>query len=74
MSGADGEDIVARYVQTFYEWRAAYGLMDECMEELRAAALVESDNPELTARQRTDLLALAGRIEEQRRSVLDCAA
>jgi len=68
------EDLIAEYMQTFFEWRARYGLADDCMEELRAAVLVDSERDSLTNEQRRRLQLLAQLIEDERRRVLDCAA
>ena len=72
--GSIREDLVADYMQTFFEWRARYGLADDCMEELRAAVLADSDGASLTEQQRCRLRLLAQLIEDERRRVLDCAA
>lgn len=68
------EDVIAEYMQTFFEWRARYGLADDCMEELRAAVLVDSERESLSADQRRRLRLLARLIEDERRRALDCAA
>jgi hypothetical protein len=47
------------YLQTYREWRYAYGLNDPCIDELRAAILVESERDALpiTVRDRLETLA-----------------
>lgn len=68
------EDVLAEYIQTFFEWRARYGLADDCMDELRAAVLVESERESLTGEQRRRLRLLAQLIEDERRRSVDRAA
>jgi hypothetical protein len=68
------EDLIAEYLQTFFEWRARYGLADACMDELRAAMLVDSERESLTQGQRRRLRLLAQLIEDEHRRALDCAA
>lgn len=73
-SKASRDDVIAEYLQTFFEWRARYGLADDCMEELRAAVLVDSEKETLSEDQRRRLRVLAQLIEDERRRVLDFAA
>ena len=68
------EDLIAEYMQTFFEWRARYGFTNDCMDELRAAVLVDSERESLTNEQRRRLRLLAQLIEDERRRALDCAA
>ena len=68
------EDLIAEYMQTFFEWRARYGLADDCIDELRAAVLADSEAESLTEGQRRRLRLLAQLIEDERRRALDCAA
>ena len=68
------EDLIAEYTQTFFEWRTRYGLADACMDELRAAMLVDSERESLTQEQRRRLLLLAQLIEDEHRRALDYAA
>lgn len=73
-SSATRDDVIAEYMQTFFEWRARYGLADDCMDELRAAVLVDSERESLTEEQRRRLRLLAQLIEDERRRVLHHAA
>jgi hypothetical protein len=68
------EDIANEYWRTYYEWCNAYGLLDNCMDELRAATLVESERASLTHTQRERLRKLAQLIETERQLLLDKAA
>lgn len=67
---ATGEDLVGEYVQTYVEWRAAYGLGDACMDELLAALQVESERAPFA---RNELQLLAHVIMTQRHEVLGLA-
>jgi hypothetical protein len=73
-SSSSREDLIAEYMQTFFLWRARYGLADDCMDELRAAVLADSEREPLTGEQRRRLRLLAQLIEDERRRALDCAA
>jgi hypothetical protein len=68
------EDLILEYMQTFFEWRARYGLADSCMNELQAAVLVDSERESITPEQRRKLRLLAQLIEDEHRRALDCAA
>lgn len=68
------EEIVSEYWRTYYEWRGAYGLLDNCMNELLAAILVESEQQSLTEIQRDKLRALVQLIETERQALIEQAA
>lgn len=63
-SAATAADVVASYWQTYYDWRNQYGVTDTCMEELRAAILVELDSGALNTEQRFRLQAIAALIQQ----------
>lgn len=56
-------DIVADYWRAYFEWRAAYGLSDDCVKELLGAIRVEIAAPTITQEQVTYLKALERMIE-----------
>lgn len=55
--------ITADYWRAYFEWRATYGLSDECMKELLAAVCAELDCGTKTPEQIEALKALAMLIE-----------
>lgn len=67
------DGIATEYWRTYYEWRLAYGLKDNCMDELLAAIRGTLERP-LDIEQRNRLVRLMNMIETERRLALECAA
>jgi hypothetical protein len=56
-------DVIADYWRAYFEWRAAYGLSDDCVKELLGAIRVEITSPTITQDQVDHLRALERMIE-----------
>lgn len=69
-----GEDTVSYYWRTYYEWRIAYGLQDDCMNELFAAVQLVMEQEPLSDEQLDRLRHLTNIIETERRLALACVA
>jgi hypothetical protein len=59
----ESQDISADYWRAYFEWRAAYGLSDECMKELLAAIRVAIELNQAVPEQLQNLRWLATLIE-----------
>ncbi len=65
---------VAEFLETYRDWRYEYGINDPCINELKAAILVESERESVTPDQRTKLRSLARLIEHEQAALLVRAA
>lgn len=68
------EDAVTYYWRTYYEWRIAYGLQDQCMDELTAAVQAVMEQESLNGEQSARLQHLIDTIDAERRLALACVA
>lgn len=74
MRNQSGEETAAYYWRTYYEWRIAYGVQDECMIELIAAVQVALEQTSPDAAQTARLRQLIDVVEAERRLALACVA
>ncbi len=62
------------YLRTYREWHLVYGLNDPCIDELRAAILVDSERDTLPIEQRDRLERLARLIRREQELLVERAA
>ena len=57
------DDVATEYWRAYFEWRAQYGLSDECIQELLAAIRVECESNFIEAEDLARLQRLTRMIE-----------
>jgi hypothetical protein len=62
-TATDTKDITADYWRAYFEWRATYGLSDDCIKELLAAIRVELAAQNIAPEEQVRLNTLAAMIE-----------
>ena len=67
-------DPAVEFLRTYREWRYVYGLHDPCIDELKAAIVVESAREALTLEQRDRLECLVRLIDREQRQAMEQAA
>jgi hypothetical protein len=67
-------DPAAVYLRIYREWRYVYGLRDPCIDEIKAAIVVESESDALSIEQKDRLDVLLCLIEREQAQQWECAA